>query len=82
MDNNPLKNLFAIPDLRNRVLFTLALLALTGTAQAQSPPNPYRLVEGWAKLSGVRQIGAVGDVDIDPDGKHVWAILRCASRAP
>ena len=28
MDNNPLKNLFAIPDLRNRVLFTLALLGV------------------------------------------------------
>ncbi|MEQ1760717.1 MAG: preprotein translocase subunit SecY [Vicinamibacterales bacterium] len=28
MDNNPLKNLFAIADLRNRVLFTLALLGV------------------------------------------------------
>jgi preprotein translocase subunit SecY len=28
MDNNPLKNLFAITDLRNRVLFTLALLGV------------------------------------------------------
>ena len=40
-------------------------------------PNPYRAVDGWAKLPGGRQIGAVGDVDIDPDGRHVWAILRC-----
>jgi len=28
MDNNPLKNLFSIPDLRNRILFTLALLGV------------------------------------------------------
>jgi preprotein translocase subunit SecY len=28
MDNNPIKNLFAITDLRNRVLFTLALLGV------------------------------------------------------
>ena len=28
MDNNPLKNLFAVTDLRNRVLFTLALLGV------------------------------------------------------
>jgi DNA-binding beta-propeller fold protein YncE len=58
----------------------LALLAGLGSAApaaAQSLPNPYRNVDGWAKLSGVRQIGAVGDVDIDPDGRHVWAILRC-----
>ena len=28
MDNNPIKNLFAVPDLRNRILFTLALLGV------------------------------------------------------
>ena len=28
MDNNPLKNLFAVPDLRNRILFTLGLLGV------------------------------------------------------
>jgi len=28
MDNNPLKNLFSVPDLRNRILFTLGLLAV------------------------------------------------------
>jgi preprotein translocase subunit SecY len=28
MDNNPLKSLFAIPDLRNRILFTLGLLGV------------------------------------------------------
>ena len=56
---------------------TLATLVLGSAALAQSPPNPYRLVDGWAKLNGGRQIGAVGDVDVAPDGKHIWAILRC-----
>jgi preprotein translocase subunit SecY len=28
MENNPLKNLFSVPDLRNRILFTLGLLAV------------------------------------------------------
>ncbi len=28
MDNNPIKNLFSVPDLRNRILFTLALLGV------------------------------------------------------
>ena len=50
-------------------------------ALGQSLPNPYRNVDGWAKLAGERQIGAVGDVDIDPDGKHVWVILRCDAGA-
>ncbi len=22
-------------------------------------------------------MGAVGDVDIDPDGEHIWVIVRC-----
>jgi len=39
-----------------------AALTFAGAALAQSPPNPYRQVEGWAKLTGGRQIGAVGDV--------------------
>jgi DNA-binding beta-propeller fold protein YncE len=52
----------------------MALLTATVLAQL---PNPYRLVDGWAKLTGGRQIGAVGDIDVDPDGRHIWAILRC-----
>jgi hypothetical protein len=46
-------------------------------ALAQSLPNPYRLVDDWAKLPGGREIGAVGDLDVDPDGRHIWAVLRC-----
>lgn len=55
----------------------LATLISPTRALAQALPNPYRLVDGWAKLPGGRQIGAVGDVDIDVDGRHVWAVLRC-----
>jgi hypothetical protein len=61
---------------RQLALGWLALLA-TGVAAAQSLPNPYRVTEGWAKLPNGRAIGAVGDVDIDPDGVHVWAVIRC-----
>jgi DNA-binding beta-propeller fold protein YncE len=60
-----------------RVCALFAGLTIASAALGQAMPNPYRQVEGWAKLPGGRQIGAVGDVDIDPDGKHVWAILRC-----
>ena len=52
-------------------------LASAAPTHAQPLPNPYRLVDGWAKLPGSRQIGAVGDVDIDRDGRHLWAVLRC-----
>ena len=44
---------------------------------AQSLPNPYRIVNDWAKLPGGRTMGAVGDVTMDPDGRHVWAVIRC-----
>jgi DNA-binding beta-propeller fold protein YncE len=46
-------------------------------AAAQALPNPYRIAEGWAQLPNGRPIGAVGKVTIDPDGRHVWAVIRC-----
>ena len=44
---------------------------------AQSLPNPYRIVNDWAKLPGGRTMGAVGGVTMDPDGRHIWAVIRC-----
>jgi len=44
---------------------------------AQALPNPYRIVEGWAQLPGGKPMGAVGKVTMDPDGRHVWAVVRC-----
>lgn len=54
-----------------------AVLGPLAEAHGQALPNPYRLVDGWAKLPGGRPVGAVGDVDLDVDGRHIWAILRC-----
>ena len=70
----------------SRVGLAGALAAVTalGTgaeAGAQALPNPYRLVDGWAKLPGGRQMGAVGGVTVDPDGRHIWAIIRCDATA-
>lgn len=65
---------------RSRLPLALAsiLLAATGwQLSAQPYPNPYRMVEGWAKLPAGRNPGAIGGVVIDPDGKHVWAVIRC-----
>ncbi len=42
-----------------------------------SAPNPYRVDEGWAKLTAGRNWGAVPGVDIDRDGKSVWVFDRC-----
>lgn len=67
------------------LLATLAIAVALGTGPelaAQALPNPYRAVEGWAKLPAGRQMGAVGDVTMDPDGQHIWAVVRCDATAP
>jgi streptogramin lyase len=40
-------------------------------------PNPYRTVEGWAKLPAGRAWGSTSAVDIDKDGRSVWVAERC-----
>lgn len=67
------------------LLGTLAIAVALGTGPelaAQALPNPYRAVEAWAKLPAGRQMGAVGDVTMDPDGQHIWAVVRCDATAP
>jgi len=76
-----------------RRLLCLALLCLTprGVAHAQvttqgatmAPtndlPNPYRTIEGWAKLG--RPWGATSAVDIAPNGRDVWVAERCGANS-
>lgn len=60
------------------VPFAALCASLAAAAVAAQPlPNPYRLVDGWAKLPEGREMGAVGDVAADPDGRHIWAVIRC-----
>jgi sugar lactone lactonase YvrE len=44
-------------------------------------PNPYRTVEGWAKLPAGRTWGATSAVDIDRDGKSTWVAERCGANS-
>ena len=57
-------------------------LGVEARSFAQALPSPYRAVDGWAKLPDGRPVGAVGDLTMDPDGKHLWAIIRCAAADP
>ncbi len=59
----------------------LTCLGVATEALAQPYPNPYRMVEGWAKLPEGRKNGAVGGVTIGNQGKHVWAVIRCDAGA-
>lgn len=47
------------------------------TAPVNDRPNPYRTVEGWAKLPDGRVWGATSAVDIDRDGRSIWVAERC-----
>ncbi len=62
------------------LLFASLLYSTLGLAQAYS--NPYRTVTPWATLPDARTMGAVGDLDADPDGIHIWAVIRCDATAP
>jgi len=63
--------------MKNLIFIFAVLFSYNSTVQAQGYSNPYAVVEGWAKLPQGRVFGAVGDVEIDPDGEHIWAVIRC-----
>jgi DNA-binding beta-propeller fold protein YncE len=70
--------------LRSQVITAgVALLTLLAAnlVSAQAFPNPYASLESWAKLPNGRTFGAVGDVDVDADGIHMWAVIRCDATA-
>jgi NHL repeat len=57
------------------------LLALGATASlAQNDaPNPYKTIEGWAKLPAGRVWGSTSAVYPANDGRHIWIAERCGS---
>ncbi len=64
------------------------LLALGGLAPAQGQvpptndlPNPYRTIEGWAKLPPGRSWGSTSAVDVAPDGSSIWVAERCGANS-
>lgn len=46
-----------------------------------SLPNPYRTVEGWAKMPAGRTWGSTSAVEIDRDGKSIWVAERCGANS-
>jgi DNA-binding beta-propeller fold protein YncE len=59
------------------VLILIGLAFSAGNAvYAQAYSNPYAVAENWASLPDGRTMGAVSDIDMDPDGKHIWVVIR------
>ncbi len=40
-------------------------------------PNPYRTIDGWAKMPEGRTWGSTSAVAIDKDGTSIWVAERC-----
>ncbi|HYW32200.1 MAG TPA: peptidyl-alpha-hydroxyglycine alpha-amidating lyase family protein [Gemmatimonas sp.] len=59
--------------------------ASSASAAANAPvndlPNPYRTVDGWAKLPAGRTWGSTSAVDIDRDGRSIWVAERCGENS-
>jgi hypothetical protein len=58
------------------MLFTLG--ATVSWAQNDAP-NPYKTIEGWAKLPAGRVWGSTSAVYPANDGRHIWIAERCGS---
>jgi sugar lactone lactonase YvrE len=63
------------------VLSPRAVRAQTAAAPVNDKPNPYRTVEGWAKLPAGRTWGSTSAVAIDKDGSRVWLAERCGQNS-
>ncbi len=44
-------------------------------------PNPYETIRNWGTLPAGRTWGSTAGVDIDPDGRSVWAYDRCGANS-
>jgi len=67
---------YAAPEALMRFAALIAVAAL-----AASQPNPYRTIEGWAKMPEGRTWGATSAVDIDRDGRSIWVAERCGANS-
>ena len=44
-------------------------------------PNPYETVRNFGPLPNGRKWGSVSAVDVDPDGRSIWAADRCGTNS-
>jgi sugar lactone lactonase YvrE len=61
---------------RSALIVAALALGAGEVVRAQIGTSPYKVNYGWAKLEG-RQLGVVGGIKPDADGKHMWILDRC-----
>lgn len=59
--------------------FIAVILCALAVHAQNTAPNPYRTLEGWAKLPDGRTWGATSAVYPANDGKNIWVAERCGS---
>ena len=59
----------------------IGLVLVAATALLNAQDNPYRTVEGWAKMPEGRTWGSTSAVDIDRDGTRIWVAERCGENS-
>jgi NHL repeat len=57
------------------------MLAQPAIEPTNSAPNPYRTIEGWAKMPDGRTWGSTSAVDVDKDGSSIWVAERCGANS-
>lgn len=58
-----------------------AAVAQSVARPTNDAPNPYRTIEGWAKMPAGRTWGSTSAVEIDKDGRSIWVAERCAANS-
>ncbi len=59
----------------------VAAAALSAAIFLSAQDNPYRTIEGWAKMPDGRSWGSTSAVDIDRDGRSIWVAERCGANS-
>jgi streptogramin lyase len=67
--------------MRTRALPYVIALVTAGSVLLTAQDNPYRTVEGWAKMPEGRTWGSTSAVDVDRDGTSIWAAERCGANS-
>lgn len=76
------RNWLAAVHLRPALLMLPLLLGFALASQAENhAPNPYKTVEGWAKLPTGRTWGATSAIYPANDGRHIWIAERCGANS-
>jgi sugar lactone lactonase YvrE len=62
------------------LVVTIVVLIAISEATVHGQDNPYRVIEGWAKLPEGRSWGSTAAVDVDAND-HIWVAERCGANS-